>query len=296
METANTHYSLLKGIKDDKFDVDHLENYRLTLHVGLYDFQIAIFDIHSNKCLLLEDYQIEIANNSDEVILTLSELFESHHLLKAGFWNSIQVSVKNNKCTLVPSELFEPEFSHEYLNLTCTLDPEKEEVHYFRHSTNKQISIFAADKKILDWLRSSYSNLELKVLHQSCAILEGIFQYDVPVASENMFIYLNKEELHLIVTSYGQLLYYNLFPCKSPEQFVRYVLVVFQELKLNQNQTQAIVWGDLDSNSPYYKSIYKYVRHVSFAHKPSFLKLNFQFDELHDHQYLDIYSTYLCKQ
>jgi hypothetical protein len=293
LEATKPNFNLVKQIKDDKIDVDHLENYKLTLHIGTKEFQISIFDTN-NKCLLIEDYNLRDANTSDEVIEILIGIIESHELLKAGFWKEIKVSFRSKKSTLIPSPLFEGEHSEEYLQLIGEVDPESEEVQSFVHHHENYVSVYATDKKILNWLKSLYSTIPVKSLHQSCVLIEGILHYEDHPSSEGVFIYLNKTDLHIIVTARKQLQYYNTFTCGSPEEFIRYILLVFQELRLNPNHAKVILWGNFDDKSPYYKNIYKYIRHISFAKKPSYLKLNFQFDELHDHEYLDLYSIYLC--
>jgi len=294
LEATKPYYSLIKQVKDDKFDVDHLENYRLTLHIGVSEFQIAIFDVN-NKCLLIEDYNLNEVKGSEEYIEALSEIFESHHLLKAGFWKEIKVSFKNKKFTLVPSALFDADHPETYLHLVCEVDPLLEEVHFYEHAKEGFFSVYAADKKILNWLQSIYSSIPLQTLHQGSVVIEGIFNYkDHHSMSEGVFIYLNRNDLHIGVTSIKQLQYYNLFSCNSPEEFIRFVLLVFQELRLNPNLTKVTLWGSFDAASPYYKNLYKYIRHISFAQKPSFLKFNYQFDELYDYEYLDLYSINLC--
>ncbi|CAN5578940.1 hypothetical protein BH23BAC1_BH23BAC1_39360 [soil metagenome] len=294
METAAPRYSLVKTIKDDKFDVDDLENYKLTLHIGSEDFQITIFDVKQNICLLLEDYDLEKINGPDELIEVLSGIFESHHLLQAGFWSNLKVSFKNSKCTLVPAEFFDADKADEYLSLSCELDPEKDEIYFFKHKTGEYITVFAVDKHILYWLKSIYPALSLRIIHQSCALIEGVLFNKDLTTGDGLSIYLNRQYLHLIVSKGKHLTYYNHFVCRSPEEFLRYILTVMQGLGLSQDETRVLIWGSLDSESTYYKNLYKYIRHVSFARKPSYLKFDFHFDELLDHEYLDLYSIYLC--
>jgi hypothetical protein len=294
LETKTPHYSLIKKIKDDKFDVDDLENYKLTLHIGSEDFQITIFDVKKNKCLLLEDYSLEGVKEAEEIIEILSGIFESHHLLQAGFWSNLKISLKNSKCTLVPASLFDPDKLEEYLSLSCELNPEVDEVHYFKHKTGEYVTVFAANKQLINWLKSVYPALSIRIIHQSCALIEGVlFNKDLAVG-DGLSIYLNRQYLHVVVSRGKNLTYYNQFLCHSAEEFLRYILTVMQGLNLSQNDTKVLIWGNIDSDSAYYKILYKYIRDISFARKPSYLKFDFHFDELSDHEYLDLYSIYLC--
>jgi hypothetical protein len=102
LKTANKDYKLFKKIKDDKFEVDQLHHYDLNLLLGNRDLQIAVVDKHSNRCLILEDFIISSIDSYTELVNVYENIFDDHHLLKAGFWSSVKVGIKGNKFALVP--------------------------------------------------------------------------------------------------------------------------------------------------------------------------------------------------
>ena len=53
-------------------------------------------------------------------------------------------------------------------------------------------------------------------------------------------------------------------------------------------------WIALDFESEVEK-LNKYIRNVSFGSKPSYLNFSYQFDEIMDHQYFDVFSIFLCE-
>ena len=108
METTSKEYKLLKKIKDKDFDVESLHQYNLHILSGNRDLQFTVSDSTSGKCLLLEDYAISSVKTYKELIAILDSLFDNHSLLKAGFWKSVKIGIKNNKFSLVPSKLFDP--------------------------------------------------------------------------------------------------------------------------------------------------------------------------------------------
>ncbi|MEQ9168968.1 MAG: DUF3822 family protein, partial [Fulvivirga sp.] len=122
MNTTTAGYKLIKKIKDAKFDVDQIHQYNLLLQVGVRDLQVSIIDSSSNRTLLLEDYVLASVKTYKELQSNLESLFADHHLLMAGFWKTVKVSIKNNKFSLVPSSLFVKEAMVDYLRLNAKIN------------------------------------------------------------------------------------------------------------------------------------------------------------------------------
>ena len=72
-------YKLVRKIKDEKFDVERLHQYGLSMQVGIRDFQFCITDEETNTCLLLEDYIFENVKTIKTRLTILASLFENHH-------------------------------------------------------------------------------------------------------------------------------------------------------------------------------------------------------------------------
>ena len=115
------------------------------------------------------------------------QLFESHHFLTAGFWNSVKLSVKSHKFTLVPSGHFAKEAASDYLVINSELRPEVEDVLYYKHNQTDAVNIFAADQKLISWIKSLYPALKVGVVHQGSALIEGIMKYDDHSSEKTMF-------------------------------------------------------------------------------------------------------------
>lgn len=294
MESAIVNYKTLQNVKDDKFDVDQLQHYNLALQIGPEDFQLCIFDTKNYQCLLLEDYAFEGALSSKEVVEILSHIWENHHLLLAGFWKSIKVSFKNLKFVQVPAPLFEHTAAEDYLKMNCPIDNGREELFYYQHLGCDAVTVFAADKEILAWLRKIYPAVALQVIHHTCSIIEGVIKHDDHFQGKSISIYVRGNDLTIMVTHNKKLLFINKYKAYQLADFIRYSLLVMQELELDQHTTKVILRGKVEPQSGYFLELYKYVRNLSFGNKPSFLKFGFAFDELPEQQYFDIYSTYLC--
>lgn len=290
---ASSH-KLIKRVKDPSFNIDELHNYTLSLMVGIRDFQLCITDQNS-RLLLLEDYKIENIKTVNERISRLKVLFEGHHLLQAGFWKSIRLALKTHKFTQVPTDHFVKESAKDFLLVHCTINHTIEEVFYYPHSIADAVTVFAADGRLVKWIKSLYPNKNVSITHQGSALIEGVLKQDDHSSSRSLFCYFDRGILHGIATENRNLIYYNQFAIKAPEDYLKYIMLVFKELGMSQKQSKLILWGNLKVDSKHVEYLKKYIRNISFGSRPSFLNFGFQFDEVPEHQYFDLMNVYLCE-
>lgn len=295
METGIKAYKLLKKIKDKDFDVDNLHQYNLQILTGNRDLQVTVTDSVNKKCLLLEDYAISKVKTYKELVAILEGLFDNHHLLKAGFWKSVKVAIKNNKFALVPSKLFDESSLFDYLKLNCKVNKETDQLLYYKHLKSDAVNCFAVNKQLYNWFETLYPNLEIGYVHQSSPLIEGVLTQLPNYPEDTIFLYVDRFKLHVISSRNKKLEYYNQFSIKSFQDYIKYIMLVFNGLKRSQKTTNVVMWGYIGKKSTHYNEFIKYIKHVSFGDRPKFLTYSFVFDELQDHYYFDSYNLHLCE-
>lgn len=287
-------YRLNKKIKDDTFNVDYIARYNLSLQINFSLFRFCVTDTESNRCLLLEDYQFESISRPEQLIEQLELIYDDHHVLQAGFWRSIRLAVKNINFSLVPFSLFDEEYLKEYLNVNCMVHPEqREDIFYYKQQSTEAVNIFSADKDVIGWFINRYPQKTLKVVHHTSPLIEGIMSSGSQERA--LFIHVENNFLTILVKKNKMLEFCNSFHFFSPEDFVYFTMFVFDQLELNPETTPVVLWGEINHDSPLYKQLYKYIRHVTFGNKPSSLYFGYHFDEIFDHRFFDLYSMHLCE-
>lgn len=292
MHTASLHYKLIKKIKDDRFEEDSIHTYSLLINVGVRDLQVGVIDPDQRQ-LLLEDYVFPSLTSHDELLRLLTDLFDSHALLKAAFWKQIVVGIKNNKFVQVPAALYIAESRSEYLKYNAYFDEDEDEVLDVFSPAMDAYTTFAIPKKLLNWFKGIYPSKEILFLHQSAALIEGLMQSGQQKKDNQLSIYVDRFKLHILCGRNGHLVYYNQFTIKQFSDYVRYIMLVMKSLKLDQNTSQVMLWGYIGKNSPHYHEFYKYISNVVFGTRPSFLKFGYIFDEVQDHHFFDLYNMQL---
>lgn len=288
-------YKLVKRIKDDHLNIDHLHEYRLCLQFGERDIQVCIIDMQNSRCLLLEDYISPSTPGPDSKLQTISQLFEGHNYLQARFWHSVRISIKTPRFALVPASLFDKQHKATYLHLNAALDPAEDTLLHYIHQNDETVTVFAANQELVEWLAGLYSTTDMAFVHHGAALTEGTLEDETLAHSRTMHLYSDRFYLNILVSEGKSLIYYNQFRIKRFEDYVKYIMMVLTNMGLDQREDNVYLRGFIRQNSPHYKELYKYIQNLEFAHKPGFLTFGYQFDELEDHQYYDLYSMGLCR-
>ena len=112
---------------------------------------------------------------------------------------------------------------------------------------------------------------------------------------KSVFIVAEKNTLTILVKKSKRLEFCNTFHYTTPEDFIYFVMFAFDQLKLNQDTTPVTLWGEITPDSAVYSKLYKYIRNISFGNKPSTLSFGYQFDEVFDHKFYDLYNMHFCE-
>lgn len=293
MQSATLNYKLIKKIKDERFDVDRIDQYILLIHVGPRDLQIGVVDSADNRMLLLEDFVFPSLSAHDELLQTLGDLFDEHSLLKAGFWKNIKISIKNNKFVQVPEVLFVEESQGEYLRFNAQVDAGMEDVLSVVNPRSKAATVFTFPHDLKNWLLSLYPDCKPVFLHQSAVLIEGVSRVSEYRKDAPLYIFVDRFRLHILYAKEGKLIYYNQFVIKQFSEYIKYIMLVMKTLNLHQESSQIVLWGYIGKNSPHYNEFYKYINNVVFGYRPKHLKFGYMFDELQEHHFFDLYSMLL---
>lgn len=297
MSTTGIKFKQIQSVKDDAFNVDSIPDYTLAMQVGNKSFRFCILDTRANKCLWLEDYSFSSILFTEQLLDQLNLIFDEHMVLQAGFWENIFLSFQNQQFTLIPEAVFKPEQAADYLQLTADTVSEPLDVNFYKHATSGMVNVFAAQRKIADWFKAVYLNKHINFIHHTSAFIEGLKQENTSTAKpfRGLSILIEESYLTIAMVNGQQLEFCNTYLYTSVSDFVYYVMLVMQELKLDPETCKVILYGGISHDSAIFNTLYKYIRNVNFGAKPKHLDFSYKFDEVLDHRYFSIYTIYLCK-
>ena len=214
--------------------------------------------------------------------------------MTAGFWKDVKLSLKSHKFSLVPTNMFVQESAADYLALNSEIKTAFEEVNYYKQIAVDTVNVFAAETKLCRWIESIYKKKKVHIIHQGSALIEGFLKHADHIDEKSMYAYVDRGILHIVVTEGKKLLYYNQFAARKKEDYLKYIMLIFNELGMSGKESHVFLWGFIKPTSNEMSLLKRYIRNISFGSKPSFLKFSYLYDEVEDHQYFDVLSGYLC--
>lgn len=294
MISTKEGYKLQKRIKDGKFSIDNLHNYHLTLQLGKRDFQLCVTNTQDNRVLLFEDYIFRESHTTPDKIKLLESIWESHHVLMAGFWKSISFTSKSQKFSLVPSQLFLKENTKDYVSLNSPLE-ETDEVYYNKLIKTPVVVLFAEDRRLTDFIQSFYPAKKVHIVHNSSALIEGVLHTSGQTPETRLFVHIDRFYLQIIALNGKKLYFYNQFRIKHFEDYLKYISSVLKGLEIKADQAPLVSWGHLKKGSKHFMALQQKVPNLSFGIRPKQLSFGYMFDEIQDHSYFDVFSSYFCQ-
>lgn len=272
--------------------IDRLDMYNLSLHIGEKDFQVLVTDTGNHQVMLIEDYLFN-ANHPAKPIDIITYIFDDHHLLLAGFWDSVSVSWKNDRYAFVPEQLFSEQMLSGYLRINGGYSEDKDIIFRNLHRNGHFYTIFAGNREIYNFVSSTYPNIQVKHFHQSSVLIESLINCDDGHAAK-VILFSDRFHINIAVFKDNAFRFYNQFPIHKPEDYTRFINLTAKELRIELNKIPVTFYGFLDTDSWQYKAFSRFIAQLETGKRPKDLIFHHSFDELSDHQYFDLFSVYLA--
>lgn len=294
MDAPASAFRQTQRLLDDAFDVTASAVSHLYLSFGAHRLRVGVVDVERNKFVALEEYESGKSGTVESAVEMLRELSRQQPILQQRNWAEVRIGIKNQQFTLLPETLFDLNARDEYLRLNAVLDPAQETVCHHVHPRLELVNVFTAPTRLQTWAQEHYQQTSVSFLHQTSALMEGFLHIAERMPRPQLFVYVDKNYVTLVVLENGRLEFCNSFFFATQEDFIYYVLFVLQEQKMNPDQDQVTVWGELMPGSELYNVLRRYLRHVQLGKKLPGVGYSYRFDSLFDHRNFDLFSLHFC--
>jgi hypothetical protein len=265
---------------DESFSEHNLLDYDLVLQVTERSCAYSLFDHGNNRFIALESYEVP-----------LHLVIGQNQWMKNPF-RSVRVIVENNRSTLIPSALFEESEKDTYLNFS--VEPEGEEKVLFDRLTRLEIvNIFGINNDLLEQIFRVFPGA--KVCHVSSLLIESIWMnFKNLITDKRIFIYVREEAFNMLIFDKKQLVYSNAFHFRAPEDFVYFVIFVMEQLNLNPEEVPVTLLGNIETKTPHFELIFKYIRNIDFAIRSESTHYSYVFDDVPGHLFYPLLNPVQC--
>ncbi len=276
-------------VKDEKFLVDHLEKYILSLTIGSKTLKCCVLDPKEKRILWFDHITWE---GNMEVEEALEDVYHHHHFLAAGFWKKIIVAQDNPYCTLIPSTLFDDKKSRLVLESTfgpldADLDPKSK-----KHPDLGFSTVFATQKKLNDYFTKKYPKKRINFIHASDGILEFATGVSSPEKSTELWLDWTGMNLKTILISNGLPVFYNSFECHFLEDVVYFASLLSEQINTDAGSLSVKLSGDFEESDNLKSLLESFFGEVAIAERPKLFYFGYLFDEVPEHKHLESFSSF----
>ena len=276
-----------KSIADKNFVKKASLTYELSILLGMDSFFYLIYDQFKNV-LYLKEY--ELPNNGDRKAALQNILLNDKQLQLP--YSKIKLGHTGTLFGLIPNELYNGAVSRPYLEKICHL-PSDHLAFVDSLAPLKMHNVYSISDVDYNVL-SSYFPLA-RHYHILSALILGSKAMATLVKEETLFINVDKKLIVILLFDKEKLKFANFFKFSSPNDFLFYVMLVFEQLGLNPETQSVQISGKIIQKSKEFELLYKYIRNVQLIASPSYFQLSQEFSDIDQHAYFDLFSLNLCE-
>lgn len=258
----------------------------------LKGFSFCIIDTISHKYIALKHYKFERISSYSSCLKKIQEIFNNDELLNNNF-KSVKLIFASQRETLVPLPLFKNKNIKEYFYFNQS--EEKNETILNNNLKNSDaVNVFSIPTKFIDFFKEKFDNITF--YHQSSPFIENaLIENKNQKFEHKVYVYNYESFFDIIVITQQKLLFYNSFKYQNENDFVYYLMNVFEQLKLNTSQTPVFLMGYINKTSACYNSINKFITNIYFKKANSSLNCSYVFNQLPEHYFLNMLNLYQCE-
>lgn len=249
------------------FKSDDIRNNRLSIQLRLDGFSFAQIDSLSNRILLLEEYKVPLmlgdeAEFQPEKVMLRFEKWLSEKKIPRNAYASLHILIDNSFFTQLPNALFlNTENLQDYLKLSHRL-PANFTVKYNELPALESKNIFGLYAPLYFSLSDYFESFQL--LHFSTVFIRRMALLQKTSQQKAVYVDVAETSMLVIVFDQDKLLFANMFDFKQGEDFIYFILLVYNQLGLHTEEVPLYFFGQIDRSSALYSIAYQYVKHIDF--------------------------------
>ena len=276
-------------IVEDNFVKKSTASYNLSMLISKDRFSFLINDVQ-NKLLAVRTYTYSKQQEQGLKTLLQSIFVEDSYLQLP--YQTIRIAVSNDRFTLIPQRLYDSVNNELYLkNMVDDLDGWQIHSDWLEHLDIH--SLFAMEIEVADALLQFFPTSQFH--HCNSALILAFHKLAVMREGLNVFLNVQHRRVQVLVFEEDKLLFCNSFNFRHPNDFIYYVMMVFDQFQLKPETVPVGLAGQIVEDSRIYHLLYRYIRHLYKVQAPDYMHFGKQFGNMPRHFYFDLYSLKLCE-
>ena len=255
------------------------ENFHLSIEVSPTKLKYTLLNTENLEYLLFKS--VEVGNN-------LLTAIGSEEILKQTFF-STSMCYSNFPTTIVPNELYSEINKERYLQF---ISDKKGTIKTDKIHQNNATTIYSVREDIVHLMNQIQSGVIEK--NSSTIIIEQLIKQYKNLTEKTAFLFINRKNIELIILKKGELILHNYFDVNNSIDVLYYTLFGFNQLKMNPEESNLYLFGNIEKGDENYILLYDYIRNIKFGSLSNSLSFNEELKRVSQHQNFSLFSQILC--
>jgi len=286
----------IASFKDEALNLQ--ENHVISILCTQDGFSFTIYDKDQNKFFALEAFHFEYQNRNLEkkvvgnhILTLLKILIDESESISSFSRKKGSLIVEPNQATWIPLSLFNEQEKEHYIALNF-----KEVSGNVLFEINHQIEavcVYTIHDSFLNGLKQLFPNTEIHALQN---MLSSHFQQFTKNNIEHsaMFCFVTETTLYIQVFQNNSLIFDNIFPHPTKQDFSYYVLNIYDKLSLNPDTVPMFFTGDMLIHSETVQFLKKYIRYIAPLPSNPLFSYSYLFDNVEMQRFYHLFNAVPC--
>jgi len=276
---------------DETFDINITSQYHISIQVSPNGYCFSVLDIRRNKYILLKNYVFPEDTEIEKLPSLVAGIQEKDEFLSRDF-PSVSVILISERSTLVPLPLFNENNIEKYFAFNHGLGSES----HVRHNRLKQtdaVNIYPVFSLLEKAITNRFSSARFYC--QSFPFIEKILMDGKNKSAEaRVFISVQKDFFDIVVARQNKIELHNSFRYKNESDFAFFILYVYDQLKLNTDDTAVNFCGELNKESAHSELIKSFIGQVNFEKYSTQSLYSYTLANVPAHRFYNLLNLYHC--
>jgi Protein of unknown function (DUF3822) len=264
-------------------------SYELNLLIGNDSIYYMVNDAQLNV-LALKSFHNDRKKDKTQ-LSTFKDAFFEDGILKEPY-RVTKIVYTTPHFTLIPNKFYNDEQRPVYFeNLTNETDNMLFEADSMKNIDFK--NVYAVDTPTVNFTNSIFPLA--KRFHVFSALIQGCQKIAETRQGHQIFANIRDGFVQILFFDSKDLIFANAYPFHTPQDLIYYIMMVYEQFKLNPDNIPLSMSGNMTEDSDIFKYIYRYIRFVNFIPAPTYFRLGQEFTGVPQHFYFDLFSIKLCE-
>ncbi|MFO7923780.1 MAG: DUF3822 family protein [Bacteroidales bacterium] len=276
---------------DETFDLNQTKNYHISIQVGLNGYSFSVLDPLRNKYILLKHFPFPKEMTHSLLEEKVNEITGTDEFLTRDY-KTVLFSYQTPKYTLIPGPLFNKKKLRSCFEFNHYLD-DLDEIHYNSLKGTDAYNVFVIPTELSSIVYKAFRNVIF--YHQATPLIEhSLISHGGKSSQKVAIANIYGKNADIVVVSGDNLLLCNTFPWKNEDDLVYFILYVYEQLKLNGEETPLYISGEMPKTSPAYDLLKSYIKKTIFEKRNDHFVYSYTFNDVDAHWFVNLFNLRLC--